>query len=406
MESYVEKLDQLISLKKVKGHKISKSESDEYYQALSELLQEDKAFSERAEQYLYEGLTFTGAAPFVDWVIASEDKHSAIMTLFKGKCYGKDTASTFRVLVSALAKILKTDIAEKEIICPIIERIPYASKNKEKKIIGDGHRVILKYFINEIDSKTKLPDLAALGLNQAFIRSFVEVFDELLCRLEEPKLSSKEVRTIASIRLWLHLDVPNKDTYPNSPESTRHGVVNNGDKPERAVADNPCEELETALDKVSDIARRICQNVEGQKSVLLNQISAIQKEKDSLNSQLELSRQREKNLTEQISEKQDSIVRVNAQLRMIEKERDELAQSLNEKNQEIQERSQMMEALSRDRAKQSDELVHRISAKLKVEYKDFKDAETLPMNSDLGENMREQLKNVFMILSKEGISLE
>ena len=66
----------------------------------------------------------------------------------------------------------------------------------------------------------------------------------------------------------------------------------------------------------------------------------------------------------------------------------------------------MIEALSRDRAKQSDEQLHRLASTLKVEYRDFKDAETLTMDCDLGENIREQLKNVFSILIKAGIKLD
>ena len=72
---------------------------------------------------------------------------------------------------------------------------------------------------------------------------------------------------------------------------------------------------------------------------------------------------------------------------------------------ELQERMKMMEALSRDRAKQSDEAIHRLSSKLKVEYRDFMDAIDIPMDSDLGENMREQLKNVFSVLIKAGITM-
>lgn len=66
----------------------------------------------------------------------------------------------------------------------------------------------------------------------------------------------------------------------------------------------------------------------------------------------------------------------------------------------------MMEALSRDRSRQSDEQLKRLSSSLKVEYRDYKDAEALAMDCDLGENMREQLKNIFAILIKAGIELD
>jgi hypothetical protein len=83
-----------------------------------------------------------------------------------------------------------------------------------------------------------------------------------------------------------------------------------------------------------------------------------------------------------------------------------MSSEIEAKDQEISQRTQMIEALSRDRAKQSDEQMHRLASKLKVEYRDFRDAETLEMDCDLGENMREQLKNVFSILTKAGITLD
>ena len=85
----------------------------------------------------------------------------------------------------------------------------------------------------------------------------------------------------------------------------------------------------------------------------------------------------------------------------VEKQEKRIAQL----EQEIQERMKLTEALSRDRAKQSDEAFNRLASRLRIEYRDFMDAVDIPMNRDLGENMREQLKNVFDILIKAGIAI-
>ena len=72
MENYIEKLDELIALKKNKGHKITKKESEEFVSAWSELIAAEGGFSEKAEQYFYDGFIFAGAKPFVNWVLLSE----------------------------------------------------------------------------------------------------------------------------------------------------------------------------------------------------------------------------------------------------------------------------------------------------------------------------------------------
>lgn len=48
--------------------------------------------------------------------------------------------------------------------------------------------------------------------------------------------------------------------------------------------------------------------------------------------------------------------------------------------------------------------LNRIARQIKTEYQDFKSAENTEMSIDLGENMRDQLKNIFAIFEKEGIA--
>lgn len=48
--------------------------------------------------------------------------------------------------------------------------------------------------------------------------------------------------------------------------------------------------------------------------------------------------------------------------------------------------------------------LNRIASQIKTEYQDFKSAENTEMSIDLGENMRDQLKNIFAIFEKEGIA--
>jgi len=66
----------------------------------------------------------------------------------------------------------------------------------------------------------------------------------------------------------------------------------------------------------------------------------------------------------------------------------------------------MADVLSRDRSKQADEVLQRVAAKIKVEYRDFLDAIEVPMSCDLGENLRLQLQSVFDILEKGGMKFK
>lgn len=419
MESYIKKLDQLIELKKNKGHKITKKESEEFASAWSELIAAEGGFSKTVEQYFYDGFIFAGAKPFVQWVLLSEEKYPALDSLFKGSLFGKDTASTFRVLVSTLALLIKEKLEDKNLVCPLIKRIPSYSKNKENKTIGDGHRVILKYFVSEIDDASGLPALSDLDLKPVFINSFISLFDELLSRLDVNALPKKDVQTLASVNRWLHPgtiegDPLKKDSEPEQPEckgQTKESFVYTAQQERESPCPNknPYDQLVSILNEAITLSgnlRNTSKNSERKCIALQETIAGLQREVETLNVQLKASRQRESVLEEQLADRSSQIACLNLKAKSLEETIQKLSSEIEARDQEISQRSQMIEALSRDRAKQSDEQLHRLASKLKVEYRDFRDAETLTMDCDLGENMREQLKNVFSILIKAGITLD
>ena len=131
-----------------------------------------------------------------------------------------------------------------------------------------------------------------------------------------------------------------------------------------------------------------------------------QQEIEALKHQNDLLNKSNKNLKSIISDNEKTISSLNYDKDILNKDIVKLKTVIVAKDNEISERNSMMDALVRDRNKQQDEQINRIASSLKVDYKDFKDAEKLEMDTDLGENMREQLKNVFAILIKAGIALE
>ncbi len=415
MESYIEKLDNLIAQKKNKGHKITKAESEEYVTAWGELISTDKSFTPRAEQYLYDGIVFTAAKAFVSWILSAEDKFVALDCLFKGQLFGKDTPSTFRVLISTLAHLINSGVDEKDLVCPVMKYIPSSSKNKENKLIGDGPRIILNYFISEIDDSSKLPVLSELKSEPAIIASFVEVFGELCGRIDESSLSKKNKKMVLAVRSWLQpeTETPTMDQQESEAELKKKDDEQVKPEKEKMEEDKTApqeedlfEQLANALNSASSIVERIRKSTEEQNISVREIIKDMRGENASLHRQIETLKEQEEALKRQLAEKNELIQTRIAQIEDLEKEISTLNLTLSAKEEEIQQRRQMIEALSRDREKQSDELVHRVAAKLKVEYMDFKDAESMPMDSDLGENMRFQLRSVFLILKKAGIPLE
>lgn len=74
-------------------------------------------------------------------------------------------------------------------------------------------------------------------------------------------------------------------------------------------------------------------------------------------------------------------------------------------SREILQKDSMIDMLRRDRNHQSNEAIKRLAGKLQYFYADYVDAKGLEMSEDLGENMRDQLGEVFKILIDAGITL-
>lgn len=414
MNTYIEKLDKLISAKKVKGHKITKREAEEFTTALTALIRNEEGFSSNAEKYFYEGFNFSGAKPVVQWILESNDTFAALQAVLKGSLFGKDSNATFRILISLLANLLKAELPDKNLICPVIKSIPLQSKNKDKKTFGDAHRTLLKYFVDELDVSINYPPLSKLNVKPQYVQDFVALMDELVERLKTTELSKKQMIVLTRTVAWLH---PETNTAPEECYVKPTGINTQNERAKEAMG----SEERTRIEEQPKDPYEILTNMLKQAYTLASQLRvlAASAEKNaaatsaSLKSEIEILKgaqeelqQQIASLDEQLIERNTRISSMNFQIRELEKHVEEMKSEIAEKETEIAQRTQMIEALSRDRTKQANEQANRLASTLKVEYKDFKDAEGLEMNVDLGENMREQLRNIFAILMKAGITLD
>ena len=469
MENYIKTLDSLIGIKKDKNHKINRKESIAYAEAWKNLVSAEGGFTERVEQYFYNGFVYTGAKPFVEWVLATEEPTKSLELLFKGKRFERDNSATFRILINILAHlIISGGTQERYLIVQIMKSLPKVSRNKENKTIGDAHKSLTKYFIKELNCEITFPTLSELNINPGFIRNIVLLFDELLVKIEHENLSKKDKETIDAVIQWLHPESKKVDNMTlktgirddvndekNGLQSTEMvgenhvpvSAIKITEKPEEGLRERVIEEsqvmggddegsetsFETRIEREkilenSTAAEESSQERYDQVKELLKQvdiltnklwleaaedkkkaeseIAELRKETDKQTVQLQDNQQHIKKLQEALLDRTNTISAMSAQINGFSLEHEKLQMIINDREAEIAQRTQMIEALSRDRSKQLDEQTKRLASKLKVEYRDFKDAEGQMMDSDLGENMREQLKNIFAILIKAGISLD
>lgn len=436
MENYIDKLDELISLKRKKGKKVTKGESEQFYTLWTELANAE-GFSMNSEVYLYDGFIYCGAKPFKDYIMKTEDPFNMLTALFSGSMFGKDCLITFKLLMHLLALLLNDKEADSQLICPIIERLPAASFNKEKKQIVDAPKILIRYFVNELDINIQFPPLSTLETKPIIINEFVALFEQLFTKVNAEQWPNDNLKIIIAIDKWLHPknghvnqssiegSIPEGKSHVQSAEveqepkvvggnSKQVGATFESTSPSETIkrkietSENPIITMNTILTQASQVLVAIQEgNAVAQKKSdeLFHRLSAEIACNTEHQRQKEILEKKMLELSERVAMYENKVHALEVEKSIQQKQILDLQDELAKKDAEIAERIKMVEALSRDRAKQSDEVLHRIASKLQVEYKDFLDAETLPMDSDLGENMRIQLQSVFDILLKAGIAL-
>lgn len=428
MDKYIETLDALMKAKKEKKKKEPTIKEKEAFRSAWLSLVADTGLTGRAEQFLYEGFAFCGAEPFYAYLVQTEDQNATLATLFSGKYYGIDSNVSFR-LVSHLLALMLNNNAPRNVLAPIIKRLPGACVNKDKKRLGTAEKTLEKYFLAELRPDVELCPLADVGTKPVFIKEFVTLVSSIMDVIENAgSAKGIVVKNIAKIRKWLaDYDISQSvsadtKTDPVIPASTTVAA-------EKAklvsVADNPQEEKvqapkvivaqpeeEVPSDMIAYLAALL--GKASKATAVVKAESTQQRAKiDALTQALEAEQNKLHGANQQIADLQDTITELRKKLSAAESDIFVLRQTVEqrdaviaEKDAEIAERVKMAEVLSRDRSKQADESLQRLASKIRVEYRDFVDALDVPMSCDLGENLRLQLQSIFDILEKGGMKFK
>ena len=428
MEKYIEILDSLMKAKKEKKKKEPTIKEKEAFRSAWLSLVADAGLTGSAEQFLYEGFAFCGAEPFYAYLIQTEDQNATLAAMFSGKYYGIDSNVSFRLVAHLLALMINNN-ATRNILAPIIKRLPGACVNKDKKRLGTAEKTFEKYFLAELHPDVELCPLADIGTEPVFIKEFVTLVSSIMDGIENAgSAKGVVVKNIAKIRKWL----ADYDTSQSASTDTKAEQIIPASTIVAAekvkivsVADNPPEDRvqapkvivtqpkeEASVDMIAYLTELLGKAAKA--TAVVKSESTQQRVKiDALTQTLESEQSKLRGANQQIADLQDTITELRKKLSAAEGDIFVLRQTVEqrdaviaEKNAEIAERVKMAEVLSGDRSKQADESLQRLASKIRVEYRDFVDALDVPISCDLGENLRLQLQSIFDILEKGGMKFK
>ena len=443
-------LDYLLKVKAEKKKKEpSRIERDEYCSAWVKLAT-GEGFTERTERYLYNGISYCGAKPFKEYLDTTENKEQTVQSFFAGKMYGTNAETTFRLLVHLFALLLN-DKKATHLTPAFIMRLPSACFNKDKKKLGNIETILLKYFFAELDPNQQLIPLADLPIKkQVFIVDFIASMEDAMSKIVPTGLSKNKISNIAKVQQWFdeyrqvkaegmcvapkpdaQSAQSNSETVTKPENCTEHSSVGQNvpagyDTVEKSANPATCEEkrapetktvkneskdtnpsdMPTYLLELIKKAGLVAISVKAENVQLRNQIESLSKSLESEQEKLKRAKQQIEDQNEAITELRKKASVAESDIFVLKRDIAQKEVIIAEKDSEIAERIKMADVLSRDRSKQADEVLQRVAAKIKVEYRDFLDAIEVPMSCDLGENLRLQLQSVFDILEKGGMKFK
>lgn len=379
----------------------------------------ENGVDETAIKYLFTGFEYRKFHPFTNCMKGRDDKAELIKSFFGSKEFYVNKPKSFRMALNLLAILITEFPEEYELMAFVIRRLPDISYGKDKKRHPDIGKIFGKFFISELQPETKLPLTESLMLRPAMLGMFISLMNDGLDAFSALEgVKAKEKIVVARLREWLtgsseaEAEKPS-EKRPEAPVKT----------PDDAHEGNKKETAEEGLSEApaTDAGFPKAGVFSWKYSIksLVNYIEGLENTIKQMQGRIDLSEEAKQRSQKEIEALKAQLVSKNADISALNEKNSELnyemsvrgkeiarlQEALSSKEAEIADRIKLAEILSKDKSKQSDAVLQRLSSELVSYYEDFMGAQEMEITAELGEVLRDQLADVYQILKKNGIAL-
>ncbi len=418
------RIDNLIAAVKEKS---SASEADRRKFEHSWLgLADREGLSEEVLLRLYRGLTIDAAMPFYLYAQKTDSGESYQAFLTSELFLENKAGSSFKMALDlfGLEIVRPTSADSLAAICRSLQKVAY---NKDGNLYGFAEGCINKYLVKRMANQT-CPGLGLdLELSPEEAAGLAAVLSDQLKLLGmKSNVRSSERDAIIKLMGWLQdLKSDSEAISMAQAEIEPHALEKSPD------AQHATEKQESAAEPIQETQWQDADPQEGTDSEdcsiassgMLSMDSVIgflhsyseehaslKNEVLTLRSQLGAAKSADEHdesvvisLQDQLAEEKQRVAELEAAVSALTTEKEELENRMASLKKDGDSAREMLSLMDRDHERQSNEQLKRLSSELRIEYQDFKDAENLPMDVDLGENMRLQIQSIFKILQKHGL---
>ena len=405
------RLNELVKMqKKTDSSKAVKKEfNDNWLQFIRE-----KGPGEEAFRYLIEGSSFCGMEPFAEYLRSSEDMQKTVIEFLKSEAFKKNSAISLKCALNLLACLLRDAETEYATCAVIMREIPRLAYTKEKQLIKDLGKIFARQFFAVIYAKPALPSLDLYELNQKDRNHFELIVRNALEQYQSLPFDEKEHMGADLARAWIDHAVttpaaPAAQTEKETPQPLYTAPVILPEKKE-PEAEKPAAPEEQGGAGLYCLGVRNLKDafvkIQDQILTLTSDNRRIISEKESLKAECLKRREEAEHLKAEIEEKAEMLFAVEKERELQQARIQWLEEELKKKETEISDRIQMSQIAQMDTERQSDQQLKRLGSELSTFYQDIMESENVPMSAELGEILRDQIKDVFSVLIKHGIRVD
>ena len=377
----------------------------------------ENGVDETAIKYLFTGFEYRKFHPFTNYMKGGDDKEELIKSFFASKEFYVNKPKSFRMALNLLAILITEFPEEYELMAFVIRRLPDISYGKDKKRHPDIGKIFGKFFISELQPETKLPLTESLMLRPAMLGMFISLMNDGLDAFSTLEgVKAKEKIVVARLREWLtgrsEAEKP-LEKRPEAPAKTPDDAaeVNKKETAEEGLAEAPATGASSPKAGVFSwkySIKSLVSYIEGLENTIKQmqvKIDLSEETKQRSQKEIEALRAQLVSRNADISALNEKNSELNYEVSARGKEIARLQEALSSKEAEIADRIKLAEILSKDKSKQSDAVLQRLSSELVSYYEDFMGAQEMEITAELGEVLRDQLADVYQILKKNGIAL-
>ena len=405
------RLNELVKMQKKTDS--SKAVRKEFYDNWLQFILEEGP-GEEAFRYLIEGFPFCGMEPFADYLRTSEEMQKTVIEFLKSEAFRKNSAISLKCALNLLGCLLRDAETEYGTCATIMREIPRLAYTKEKKMIKDLGKIFARQFFAVIYAKSALPSLDLYELKQKDRNQFELIIRNGLDQYQNLPFDEKEHMGADLTRAWIDHTVPAsepstvhqetktqkpKNTVPVIlPEKTAQEVEEPATSEERGVSGLYCQDVQNLKDAFVKMQDEIL--------TLTAERKRIDAEKESLSAECVKGHEEAERLRMAFEEKAEMLFAAEKDRELLQTRIQWLEEELKKKDLELNDRIQMNQIVQMDSERQSDQQLKRLGSELSTYYQDIMESENVPMSAELGEILRDQIKDVFSVLIKHGIRVD